>query len=50
VLIFAAPAHGSEFFRDLNDEVQRLPEDASKIPQIGERHGIHFMPAKEPAA
>jgi quercetin dioxygenase-like cupin family protein len=50
VLIFAAPAHGSEFFRDLNDEVQRLPDDASKIPQIGERHGIHFMPAKEPAA
>ena len=45
VLIFAAPAHGSEFFRELNDEVRSLPEDASKIPAIGERHGIHFMPA-----
>ena len=47
VLIFAAPAHGSEFFHELNDEVQSLPEDASKIPMIGERHGIHFMTASE---
>lgn len=45
VLIFAAPAHGSEFFRELNDEIRMLPEDASKIPEIGERHGIHFIPA-----
>jgi mannose-6-phosphate isomerase-like protein (cupin superfamily) len=45
VLIFAAPAHGSEFFRELNEEVRSLPEDGAKIPQIGERHGIHFMPA-----
>lgn len=45
VLIFAAPAHGSEFFKELNDEVRRVPEDLSKIPQIGQRHGIEFMPA-----
>ena len=45
VLIFAAPAHGSEFFKELNEEVRDLPEDGSKIPEIGERHGIHFMPA-----
>ena len=45
VLIFAAPAHGSEFFKELNEEVRNLPEDGSKIPEIGERHGIHFMPA-----
>lgn len=44
VLIFAAPAHGSEFFRELNEEVRSLPEDGPKIPVIGERHGIHFMP------
>jgi len=49
VLIFAAPAHGSEFFHDLNDEVRSLPEDASKIPEIGQRHGIHFVPARETA-
>jgi mannose-6-phosphate isomerase-like protein (cupin superfamily) len=48
LLIFAAPAHGSEFFHELNDEVRRLPEDGSKIVEIGERHGIQFMPA--PAA
>ena len=45
VLIFAAPAHGSEFFRELNEEVRSLPEDGLKIPVIGARHGIHFMPA-----
>src|SRR4051812_3459688 len=45
VLIFAAPAHGSEFFHELNEEVHRLPEDGAKIPEIGARHGIQFMPA-----
>jgi mannose-6-phosphate isomerase-like protein (cupin superfamily) len=49
VLIFAAPAHGSEFFRELSEEVHALPEDGPKIPKIGERHGIHFIPAKERA-
>ena len=50
VLIFAAPAHGSEFFHELSAEVRSLPEDASKIPAIGKRHGIHFMsmPAEAP--
>lgn len=46
VLIFAAPAHGSEFFEELSSEVRTLPEDAAKIPAIGERHGIHFMPRR----
>jgi hypothetical protein len=49
VLIFAAPGHASEFFEELNNQVRSLPEDASKIPEIGEQHGIHFMPAKAPA-
>jgi mannose-6-phosphate isomerase-like protein (cupin superfamily) len=50
VLIFAAPAHGSEFFRDLCSEVRSLPEDASKIPEIGERHGVHFLRAEKSVA
>ena len=45
VLIFAAPAHGSEFFHELNEEVRRIPDDVAKIPEIGQRHGIEFMPA-----
>ena len=45
VLIFAAPAHGTEFFQELNTEIRSLPEDGAKIPAIGERHGITFMPA-----
>jgi mannose-6-phosphate isomerase-like protein (cupin superfamily) len=44
VLIFAAPAHGSEFFLELNSEVRSIPDDLVKIPQIGLRHGIEFMP------
>src|SRR5689334_12210929 len=39
VLIFAAPAHGTEFFHELNREIRSLPEDAPKITSIGERHG-----------
>ena len=49
VLIFAAPAHGSEFFHELKDEIRNLPEDGPKIPEIGERHGVHFMPMPSPA-
>jgi mannose-6-phosphate isomerase-like protein (cupin superfamily) len=45
VLIFAAPAHESEFFLELNSEVRSIPDDLAKIPQIGLRHGIEFMPA-----
>jgi hypothetical protein len=44
VLIFAAPAHASEFFEEVNSEVRSLPDDAAKIPEIGRRHGIQFMP------
>lgn len=47
VLIFAAPAHGSEFFHELNSEVLSVPDDLAKIPEIGQRHGIEFMPAAE---
>ena len=44
VLIFAAPAHGSDFFHELNSEIHDLREDGAKIPEIGVRHGIHFVP------
>ena len=50
VLIFAAPAHSSEFFEDVNREVVTVPDDLAKIPAIGQRHGIEFMPAPNPAA
>ena len=50
VLIFAAPAHGSEFFHELNDEVRNIPADLAKIPEIGERHGIEFVPTSAGAA
>lgn len=49
VLIFAAPAHASEFFEEVNSEVRTLPDDLAKVPDIGQRHGIHFMPAPQPA-
>ena len=46
VLIFAAPGHSSEFFEELNKEVRRLPDDLIKVPEIGLRHGIEFMPPR----
>jgi hypothetical protein len=45
VLIFASPAHGSEFFEEMNEQVRAVPDDLAKIPAIGRRHGIEFMPA-----
>jgi quercetin dioxygenase-like cupin family protein len=45
VLIFAAPAHASDFFEEVNSEVRLLPQDLAKVPGIGRRHGIEFMPA-----
>ncbi|MBA2466244.1 MAG: cupin domain-containing protein [Sphingomonas sp.] len=45
VLIFAAPAHSSAFFKDVNLEVKTVPDDLAKVPHIGRRHGIEFMPA-----
>lgn len=50
VLIFAAPAHGSEFFEELNREVRTIPDDLAKIPKIGQQHGIEFMLSPESAA
>jgi mannose-6-phosphate isomerase-like protein (cupin superfamily) len=49
VLIFAAPAHSSAFFKDVNREVQIVPDDLAKVPEIGQRHGIEFMPASAQA-
>ena len=46
VLIFAAPAHSSAFFKDVNREVRKLPDDLAKLPEIGSRHGIQFVPQR----
>jgi quercetin dioxygenase-like cupin family protein len=43
VLIFASPAHGSEFFQEISEQVRTVPDDLAKIPDIGRRHGIEFM-------
>jgi quercetin dioxygenase-like cupin family protein len=47
VLIFASPAHGSEFFQKISEQVS-APEDLAKIPEIGRQHGIEFMSAPNP--
>lgn len=49
VLIFAAPAHASDFFEEVNSEVRALPEDLAKVPAIGRRHGIEFLPPSSPS-
>ena len=45
VPIFAAPAHRSEFFHEISEQVRSLPDDLAKIPGIGRQHGIEFVPA-----
>ena len=45
VLIFASPAHGSEFFQEISEQVGATPDGIAKVPEIGRRHGIEFMPA-----
>jgi quercetin dioxygenase-like cupin family protein len=45
VLIFASPAHGSEFFHELSERVRKTPDDLAKIPEIGRQHGIEFISA-----
>jgi quercetin dioxygenase-like cupin family protein len=43
VLIFDAPAHAESFFREVDMEVKG-PGDMAKVPHIGKRHDIQFMP------
>jgi quercetin dioxygenase-like cupin family protein len=43
MLIFDAPAHAESFFREVEQEVKSWPADAAKVPEIGERHQIHFL-------
>lgn len=44
VLILDAPAHSAGFFREVDREVRVLPADGAKVPVIGRKHGIHFLP------
>jgi len=44
VLFFDAPAAAEGFFREVEREVKQLPQDLPKVPRIGERHRIHFLP------
>jgi quercetin dioxygenase-like cupin family protein len=42
MLFFDAPAASEAFFRELNREIKVMPDDLRKVPEIGERHRIHF--------
>jgi quercetin dioxygenase-like cupin family protein len=44
VLILDAPAHAAGFFKEVDREVRSLPDDGPKVPEIGSRHGVHFLP------
>lgn len=43
LLVFDAPAHAESFFREVDREVKG-PPDVAKVPQIGRRHQIEFLP------
>ena len=44
VLVFDAPATAEGFFRDAAREIVAIPEDFVKVPEIGARHGMRFLP------
>ena len=44
VLILDAPAHAAGFFIEVDREVRQMPQDAAKVPAIGLRHGVIFLP------
>jgi quercetin dioxygenase-like cupin family protein len=44
VIILDAPAYSAGFFREVNREIKVMPEDGAKVPGIGLKHGIHFLP------
>ena len=44
VLVFDAPATAEGFFREASREVVNYPEDLAKVPEIGLRHNLRFMP------
>lgn len=44
VLVFDAPATAEGFFKEAAKEVVSYPEDLAKVPEIGLRHGLRFMP------
>jgi quercetin dioxygenase-like cupin family protein len=46
MLILDTPAHAEGFFVDAAREVKAIPQDLPKVPGIGERHGIHFLPPR----
>ncbi|MDE0854235.1 MAG: cupin domain-containing protein [Nevskia sp.] len=44
MLLFDAPAHSESFFKEVEREVRELPRDLARILQIGQRHGVTFLP------
>jgi quercetin dioxygenase-like cupin family protein len=44
VLVFDAPATAEGFFREASREIVNIPEDFVKVPEIGARHGLRFLP------
>ena len=44
VLVLDAPATAEGFFRDADREIKVFPDDLKKVPEIGARHGMRFIP------
>jgi quercetin dioxygenase-like cupin family protein len=43
LIAFESPSHSQEFFKEIHDTVQNLPDDIEKMPGIGERHSVTFV-------
>ena len=46
LLVFDQPGHAEQFFRDVDREVKDIPADLRKVPEIGARHQLRFLPPR----
>lgn len=44
MLAFDVPGHSHKFFQDINDQIKSIPQDLAKMPEIGDRHQVTFIP------
>jgi len=50
VLVVDVPAAAEGFFRDAAAQVREMPGDLQRVPEIGARHGIRFLPPQQAPA
>ena len=45
ILILQSPGDAEEFFRACEREIEQIPADLARMPELGARYGIRFAPS-----